>query len=138
MGVAIVSRLMCLPVLLLATTAADAPALLALEPLQPGRWTLTSRDADFPARSLCVADADVFLRVRHQPVGACKQFVVANTPSTATVTYVCPGSGSGRTTVRVETPRLVQIETQGIARGLPYDNVIEARRIGECAALSMR
>ncbi len=44
--------------------------------------------------------------------------------------------GSGRTTIRVETPRLVQIETQGIADQSPFAFSAEARRIGTCTAPS--
>jgi hypothetical protein len=129
-------RLCILPVLLIGVSAADAPSLQALGQLQPGRWTLTSKDADFGSRSICLSDPRMLLQVR-QPPAACSHFVVANTPNAATVTYTCPRAGSGRTTVRVETPRLAQVETQGITGGVPFDNSIEARRVGDCTALSM-
>ena len=50
-----------------------------------------------------------------------------------TVNYTCPGIGRGRTTIRVETPRLVQIDSQGLDRGAPFALRAEARRIGPCA-----
>ena len=37
-----------------------------------------------------------------------------------TVNYVCPGMGRGRTILRVETPRLVQIDSQGLHNGAPF------------------
>jgi hypothetical protein len=51
-----------------------------------------------------------------------------------TVHYTCPGSGHGRTTIRKETNRLVQIDTQGIASGSPFSRTFEARRGGSCSA----
>ena len=44
------------------------------------------------------------------------------------------GRGYGRTSIRLETDRLVQIRTQGIADGLPFEYSAEARRVGDCGA----
>ena len=128
---------MFLPVVWLAASAADRPALVALDQLQPGKWSLTSRDPAFAPRAICLGDPRVLLQIR-QPVADCSRVVITNDPTSATVNYSCRGTGSGRTTVRVETPRLVQVDTQGIAGGAPFDLTIEARRTGDCAALSMR
>ncbi len=117
--------------------AADAPVLSALGLLQPGQWTLTSRDGGFDKKSMCITDPQVLLHVK-QPSTGCSKFVVANDLRSATITYTCQGAGSGRTTVRVETPRLAQVETQGLVRGTPFDLSIEARRTGDCTAISMR
>ena len=130
-------RFFILPLVGLLSTAADAPPLNALNLLQPGKWTLTSHDAEFAARSVCIGDPKVLLQIR-QPLLTCTRFVVTNDPRRAVVSYSCQGSGNGLTTVRVETPRLAQIETQGIVRGTPFDLAIEARRTGDCPALSMR
>ena len=51
-----------------------------------------------------------------------------------TVQYTCQGSGYGRTQIKRETSRLVQIESQGIAGGLPFEFTAEARRVGDCAS----
>jgi len=119
------------------TTAADAPPLTALSVLQPGRWALSSHDTSFAPRAICLGDTRVLLQIRH-PMPTCTQFVVANDPRRAVVSYTCPGAGNGMTTIRVETPRLAQVETQGVAGGAPFDLVIEARRTGECPTISMR
>ena len=79
----------------------------------------------------------MLLQIR-QPASACSRYVITNDKQVATVHYTCPGSGHGRTTVRVETPRLAQVETQGVVGAEPFDISIEARRVGSCAALSMR
>jgi hypothetical protein len=129
--------ILLLPLIGIVSTAADAPSLAALGLLQPGRWALSSRDPSFTARSICIGDPQVLLQIR-QPVASCNRFVIANTPQSATINYTCPGQGSGRTTVRVETPRLAQVETQGIVGGALFDLSIEARRTGDCTALSSR
>jgi hypothetical protein len=131
------TRYFVLPLVGFFATAADAPPLAALAQLQPGKWTLTSHDTAFATRSLCIGDPKVLLQIRH-PVASCNRFVVANDPRRAVVSYSCPGSGNGLTTVRIETPRLAQIETQGVVSGAPFDLAIEARRTGDCPALSMR
>jgi hypothetical protein len=38
----------------------------------------------------------------------------------------------GHSTIRVETPRLVRIESQGVDGGMPFEFRAEARRIGPC------
>lgn len=131
-------RFLVLPFVGLLATAADAPPLVALAQLQPGKWLLTSRNSTFESRSVCIGDAKVLLQIRHPVSTTCNRFVVANDPQRAVVSYSCPGTGNGLTTVRVETPRLAQIETQGVLNGSPFDLAIEARRTGECPALSLR
>jgi hypothetical protein len=130
-------RLLLLPLVGLLAMAADTPPLAALAQLQPGRWTLSSHDPDFATRSVCIGDPKVLIQIRH-PLPTCNRFVVTNDPRRTVVSYRCTGAGNGLTTIRVETPRLAQIETQGIASGAPFDLAIEARRTGECPALSMR
>ena len=135
-GVTNFVRLLLVPLVGLLATAADAPSLAALDRLQPGKWALSSRDADFPARSICLGDPKTLLQVKHP--GTCTRFVITNDANTATVSYTCNGSGNGRTTVRVETPRLAQVETQGLEAGTPFHLAIEARHTGECTTLSRR
>ena len=136
-GVTMFVRCLIVPMLGLLATAADTPPLKALASLQPGRWALTSRDGEFAARSICIGDPRALLQVR-QPGPSCSHFVISDEPHMAVVHYTCPGAGHGRTTVRVETPRLAQVETQGIADNSPFDLDVEARRVGECQALSLR
>ena len=62
------------------------------------------------------------------------QTALKNTADNATIHYTCPGSGHGRTTILVETPRLFHLQSQGIAGGAPFDFDYEVRRVGACAA----
>ncbi len=130
-------RFLLLPFVGAVATVAEAPPLAALQQLQPGRWTLSSHDADFETRAVCIGDPKILLQIRH-PLALCNRFVVANDRNRAVVSYSCSGAGNGLTTIRIETPRLAQIETQGVAGGAPFDLAIEARRTGDCPSLSLR
>lgn len=107
----------------------------ALSTVQPGLWDIRSRDNPDANRSFCMSDAKILFQLRH-PNNVCTRYVISDDQREATVQYSCASSGNGRTTVRVETPRLVQIDTQGIADQSPFAFSAEARRLGDCAASS--
>ncbi len=111
----------------------QGPALAMLDKLDTGRWEMRLREPGNPAERLCVTNGRRFIQLRH-PQSNCERFVVQDGPNEVTVHYTCRGKGYGRTHIRRETSRLVQIETQGIADGLPFEFSAEARRVGECAA----
>lgn len=113
-----------------APVAAQRPALAMLGQLEPGRWELRARDGS-PVERICLPDARRLIQLRH-PDDACERMVVDDGASEVTVQYTCRGRGYGRTHIRRETSRLVQIDTQGIADGLPFAFAAEARRVGEC------
>ncbi len=112
--------------------AQPRPTLDALTSLQPGEWSLRGDTRTAGNRSLCVSDATAFLQIEHG-TAICSRFIIASDARTATVHYTCPGSGHGRTTIRTESPRLVQIETQGIINNQPFAAFWEGRRTGECS-----
>ena len=112
---------------------AQGVQLAMLDRLTPGLWEIRMRDAGQTER-LCLDDGRRLIQLRH-PNLACRQFVVEDGPSTVTVHYTCPGQGTGRTHLRFETPRLVQIESAGVASRLPFDIVAEARRVGDCGKI---
>ena len=118
--------------LLIGTTArADAPQASVLATIEPGRWELRDTESD-AARSLCVRDARTLLQLGHPGATQCSRFVVAQSPRELTVHYTCPGSGHGRTTIGLVTPRSIKLETQGVANGLPFQQNYAARRTGAC------
>ena len=111
---------------------AQTPGLAMLNTLERGQWQLVDRDSASQGRSLCVNDLHMLLQLQHQ--GAqCSRYVIDDEPNAVTVHYTCPGAGHGRTTIRKETSRLVQIDTQGIAAGAPFSYAYEARRTGSCS-----
>ena len=110
---------------------AQAPSLAMLDRLEKGSWQLRERGKDAVVQTMCLGDARRMIQVYH-PGATCSRYVIEDTPSSVTVHYTCPGAGHGRTTIRSETNRLVQIDTQGIAEGRPFSQAIEARRTGGC------
>ena len=108
--------------------------LTALAQLEPGLYQVRQLGAErMQAQSICVADPAVLLQLKHR--GApCSRLVLDNGPKGATVHYTCPANGYGRTSLRVETPRLAKIDTQGLADNAPFAYRAEARRIGACGS----
>jgi hypothetical protein len=116
------------------TAAAEVP-LTALSQLEPGQWSLTSPGAR--PRSICLTDPRVLLQLQHTGI-ACSRYVIANEKAVTVVHYTCPGAGHGRTEVKVETPRLIQIQSQGISDNAPFDWAMEGRLTGACASTARR
>lgn len=117
-------------------TSAQAPAPDALDGLEPGLWEFKElgRSTGGSERR-CVTS----LREMLQPVQprlSCKHFISENAADHAVVAYDCAARGQGRTALRVETPRLVRVDSQGIAEGRPFAVRMEIRRIGACLAAS--
>lgn len=102
-----------------------------LDQLQSGRWELRSREPGGQTERLCLPNGRRLIQLRH-PGNDCERFIVQDSANEITVQYTCRGRGYGRTHIRRETNRLVQIESQGIAEGLPFDFTAEARRVGDC------
>lgn len=107
--------------------------LAMLDQIESGRWELRPREAGAEVEQLCVRDGRKLIQLRHRAAN-CERLIVSDAATEVTVQYTCRGQGYGRTRIRRETGRLVQIESQGIADGLPFAFSAEARRVGECAA----
>lgn len=108
----------------------QAPGLKVLAGVEAGRWQLREIDSG-TTRNVCVSDPRVLIQLHHGNA-QCSRFVIENGPSSGTVHYTCSGAGHGRTTLSIETPRVIHINTQGLANGLPFQSEIEARRQGDC------
>ena len=110
---------------------AQAPSLAMLDRLEKGSWQLRERGQSAVLQTICVGDARRMIQIYHARA-TCSRYIIEDTPGSVTVHYTCPGAGHGRTSIRSETNRLVQIDTQGIADGKPFSQAIEARRAGAC------
>lgn len=110
--------------------AANAPV-HAFKRIQPGAWQLHALDKSVPDRRLCIDDPYELVQLRH-PGMVCSRFLLANDPQVATIHYTCPGSGYGRTTVKVESGQLIRVESQGLVNHAPFEVAFEGRRVGEC------
>ncbi|KQM40915.1 hypothetical protein [Sphingomonas sp. Leaf10] len=111
---------------------AAAPTLTAMRAVAPGNWSLRATGSAEAARASCFADTSAFLRLRLR-TAQCSRFVIEDSARLSTVHYTCPGIGHVRTTVHVDTPRSLRIESEGIADGMPFADAYEVRRIGNCA-----
>jgi hypothetical protein len=109
---------------------AQGNGLALLGTLTKGEWTIKQRDGA-PDRKICVKSGAELIQLMHRESG-CSQFVVEDAAARVTVQYTCPGNGYGRTSIRRETPALVQLESQGIHDGTPFQLTAEARRTGAC------
>ena len=104
-------------------------ALGSLNAVERGQWQL--RDGEGTSRGICLRNPAALLQLRHW--GArCDRVVLENGGTSATIRYTCPGRGHGRTSITVETPHSVVIETSGIVDGAPFAEQYEARRVGQC------
>lgn len=107
--------------------------LTMLDQLSDGRWDLHSRGKPDEVQHICLHNGRTLIQLRH-PDKPCDRLVVEDHPDSVTVQYTCKGRGYGRTRIRRESDRLIQVETQGIAGGLPFDFAAEGRRVGDCPA----
>lgn len=109
---------------------AQGNGLAMLGTLTKGEWTIKQRDGA-PDRKICLRSGAELIQIKHRDAG-CNQFVVEDGAARVSVQYTCPGNGYGRTSIRRETGVLVQIESQGIHDGTPFQFIAEARRTGSC------
>ncbi len=113
-----------------APAVAQAPALAMLDGLERGEWQLRFRDGG-ESRRICLRSGRELIQLRHSESG-CNRYVVEDGANQVTVQYSCQGNGYGRTSIRRESASLVQVESQGIAGGKPFQFTAEARRTGPC------
>lgn len=121
-----------------ATPQGKGAALTALAKLEPGLWQVRNlEDRAARPQAICVGDPAVLMQVQHRD-SPCSRVVLAGDAVSATVHYTCPARGFGRTSLRVETPRLAKIDTQGIVDDAPFAYRAEARRVGACGKLARK
>ena len=108
------------------------PPLAMLDQLEKGRWEMRIRDKAGEVEQLCLNSARSFIQLRH-PRAICERMTISDDINAVTVQYTCHGQGYGRTSIRRESNGLIQIDSQGIAGGLPFAFIAEARRVGDCA-----
>lgn len=114
-----------------ATPQSGAAAIPLIDRLEAGQWELRGTGNALIA-SICIGDRAQLFQPRHRGA-SCTRTLIGATAHEVTVRYSCPAAGSGQTTIRVETPRLAQIESQGLDGGAPFALRAEARRTGACA-----
>lgn len=114
-----------------AVIAAPRPA--ALAKASPGLWEIYRLPGTRMASRECVADLVSLAQYEHRRQ-RCASTVLSDNPITTVIEYSCTGGGFGRTALTMITPRSLRIETQGISDNLPFNYVLQARRVGDCPA----
>jgi hypothetical protein len=113
----------------LALIAAAQPS--ALAQTQPGLWEISGApEAKAPIRQ-CVANVAMLARFEHRS-NVCTARVLKDEGSSVAIEYSCGAAGFGHSEIDVITPRSLRISTQGISDGLPFNYVLQARRIDDC------
>ena len=110
----------------------NAPAGSPFDRLESGLWELRSAGG-VGLGHICLGDRLLLAQPYHRGADCAREVISADS-RTATIRYSCPGMGFGRTTIRFETRRLVQIDSQGLDRGTPFALRAQARRTGPCDA----
>jgi hypothetical protein len=119
--------------LLVAAAVAAAPHPVALSKAAPGLWEIAGLPgAKAPVRE-CVGDIAALAQYEHRRK-SCSRSVVSDQDDSTVIQYNCPGGGFGRSKLTLITPRSLRIETQGISDGLPFNYVLQTRRVGDCPA----
>ena len=109
--------------------AAGQPS--ALNQAQPGIWEISGAPgARMPVRQ-CVADIAALARFEHR-AKTCTAKIIKDDGTSTSIQYSCGGAGFGNSEIVVLTPRSLRISTQGISEGLPFNYVLQARRIDDC------
>ena len=108
----------------------------ALSGASPGMWEIAGAPGAKGAVRECVADVLTFAQFEHRHKN-CSRNIVSSGSSTAVIHYSCSGSDFGESRLTVITPRSMRIETQGISEQLPFNYVLQARRVGDCASASV-
>jgi hypothetical protein len=120
--------LLSVPLLTALPAVAQAPGPLAQ--VERGSWQLVGPGGAAIA-TVCLGDPLLLAQPQHGPQ-PCTREILATDAHSVTVNYTCPGMGRGRTLLRVETPRLVQIDSQGLHYGAPFALRAQARKTGPC------
>lgn len=124
-------RLARVAVAVAALSAAAGPS--ALSQTAGGMWEVSGAPGSRQPIRQCIRDTRILAQFEHRG-RACPQTVLSDSHVQSRIEYACGASGFGTSSITVITPRSLRIQTQGISGGLPFDYVIQARRIGSCRA----
>ncbi len=117
-----------------AAVAVYAQAGNMLSTLPKGMWQLRAIGGG-PSKAaqsqICVGDPLRLVQIQHGAAN-CTHRVLKEQSDRVTISYSCTGQGQGVTTIRRETAKLIQIESQGIRNGAPFNFVIEGRLGASC------
>jgi hypothetical protein len=120
------------------SVAGSAAALMLTAAQQPspfaqakgGDWELTGVPG---AKSVHQCLGDVLALARYEHRGkSCSSKLISQSANKVVVEYNCGGAGFGHSELELITPRNLRVSTQGISDSLPFNYVLQARRLGDC------
>ncbi len=109
--------------------AQQRSGLTALNGIEGGQWVF--REGGREVQKMCLRNPAALIQINHPGV-QCNQVVLENGKDSAAVHYTCPSHGWGRTSIAVETSKLVVVTTAGVRDGAPFSNELEGRKVGAC------
>jgi hypothetical protein len=109
--------------------AANPPS--ALTGVAAGLWEISGAPGTQAPVRQCVADILALSEYEHRG-HACSRKVLSDAGRSTLINYTCGSAGFGQTQIDVITPRSLRISTQGISDQLPFNYVLQARRVGDC------
>jgi len=119
--------------LILALSAFQLPTAIAGS--SPGLWEISGSPGTKTPLRECLSDVMKLAQFEHRRKN-CTRNIVSNGANTAVIHYSCGSGDFGESRLTMITPRSMRIETQGISEQLPFNYVLQARRVGECASAS--
>ena len=122
---------MIVPAALAASALAAAQPPSAFSQAIAGMWEIDGLPGNKTPLRQCIADVATLAQFEHRG-RACQHSVIAEGVSSTTMQYRCGAGNFGRSEIDVITPRSLRISTQGISDSLPFNYVLQARRVGEC------
>jgi hypothetical protein len=113
----------------LAGVAAAQPSVLAQ--VAGGLWEIEGAPGTHAPIRQCVGDIAALAQYEHRG-RSCSRTVLSDRGNATVINYSCGAAGFGQSEVDVITPRSLRISTQGISGQLPFNYVLQARRVGDC------
>jgi hypothetical protein len=115
---------------LTASASAAAPP-SALAKVAAGIWEISGVPGTQAPVRQCVANVLFLAQFEHRGRD-CSSTLLSNGENSMKITYSCGSAGFGQSELDVITPRSLRISTQGISDKLPFNYVLQARRVGDC------
>jgi len=103
----------------------------ALTQVAGGLWEISGVPGTQAPVRQCVADIMALSQYEHRGRN-CARKVLSNGERSTLINYTCGSADFGQSQIDVITPRSLRISTQGISDQLPFNYVLQARRVGDC------
>jgi len=128
---AVMGRSVILGVAIAVSAVAPAAQPSALTQVTGGIWEISGAPGNEAPIRQCFADVLTLAQFEHRTRN-CSRTVLAAKGTSTVINYSCGPTDFGQSQIDVITPRSLRIATQGISDQLPFNYVLQARRVGDC------